>query len=200
MPGLESEIVSASILRGTGSSDITYKDENGWIVFNLPYKSADTPVSVIEVKLVDEAQSAKIDTGLGIYPNIKTVLLSDFAAVSNAERKDIKWMEKFGEWKHVNQISNWEENGQAEWIVDVFLPGYYQIDLKYKGENRLVWRITTDEGEIVQNQQAATEKYQTYPMGVLEFKTADKHTISVSLVEGNQEKSSLKAVSITPIN
>jgi alpha-L-fucosidase len=52
---------------------------------------------------------------------------------------------------------------------------------------------------MVQNQQAATEKYQHYSMGILEFKTAGSHTVSVSLVDGNPENSSLKSVVIKPI-
>jgi alpha-L-fucosidase len=73
------------------------------------------------------------------------------------------------------------------------------LDLVYKGENRLVWKTTTDEGIMVQNQQAATEKYDQYHMGIVEFKTAGKHKISVSLVVGNPETSSLKSVIIKPI-
>jgi len=79
-------------------------------------------------------------------------------------------------------------------------PGYYYLDLNYKGEDRLVWRTTSDEGIVVQNQQAATEKYNAYPMGIIEFKKAGKHTINVSLVDGNPETSSLKSVVIKPIN
>ena len=108
-------------------------------------------------------------------------------------------MEKFGEWKHVNQISQWQKNSKAEWTVEVMEPGYYYLNLNYKGEGRLVWKITTDEGIMVQNQQAATEKYQQYIMGILEFKTQGKHTISVSLVEGNPETSSLQSLVIKPI-
>ncbi len=196
LPGLESKIVSAELLNG---SDITHKNENGWNVFEVPYKSADSPVSVIEVKLEGEASAAKVNTNHGIYPNIESDLLVEFAEVSGAEKKEIKWMEKFGEWKHVNQISKWEENSKADWTVEVFEPGYYYLDLNYKGEGRLVWETITDEGEMVQNQQAATEKYQYYPMGIIEFKTAGKHTLSVSLVEGNPETSSLKSAVIKPI-
>lgn len=196
LPGLESKIVSAKLLNGP---DISHKKINGWTVFEVPCKPADSPVSVIELKLEGEATKAKVNTNHGIYPNIESELLVEFADVSGAEKKEIKWMEKFGEWKHVNQISKWEENGKAEWTVEVFETGYYYLDLKYKGEGRLVWRTATDEGVMVQNQQAATGKYQQYVMGILEFKTAGKHTISVSLVEGNTETSSLKSVVVKPI-
>jgi hypothetical protein len=57
----------------------------------------------------------------------------------------------------------------------------------------------TSESIMVQNQQAATEKYVNYPMGIIEFKTDGKHTISVNLVEGNPETSSLESIKIVPI-
>lgn len=196
LPGLESKIVSARILNG---ADISFKKEDGWIVFEVPYKPADSPVSVIEVQLDTEAINAKVNTNHGIYPNIESNLLVEFADVTDAEKKSVKWMEKFGEWQHVNQVSKWKENGKAEWTVEVQEPGYYYLDLNYRGEDRLVWRTTTDEGVMVQNQQAATEKYIPYHMGILEFKTSGTHTISVALVEGNRETSSLKSVLIRPI-
>ncbi len=197
LPGLESKIVSAKILNG---SEILYKKEKGWTVFELPYKPADSPISVIEVKLDVEAKSTIVNANHGVYPNIQTTLLANFSEVSAAEKSDIRWMEKFGEWKHVNQITKWQENSKAEWTVDVKKPGYYYLDLIYKGEDRLVWKTLTDEGIMVQNQQAATEKYQQYNMGILAFKTAGTHTVSVSLVEGNPETSSLKSVVIRPVD
>lgn len=51
----------------------------------------------------------------------------------------------------------------------------------------------------MQNQQAATEKYQVYPMGILEFKAAGTHKVAVSLVEGDPETSSLESILIRPV-
>ena len=197
LPGLETDIVSAKIVGD--SNNLEYVKKDHWTIFEVPYKSPDSPVSVIEVKLKNDVQDVKVDQTLGVYPNIESEFLTDFAKVSNANKKSIRWMEKFGEWKRTTQISEWEENSKAVWAINVLEPGYYYLDLNYKGEGRLVWKTTTDEGIVVQNQQAATEKYNAYPMGILEFKTAGKHTVSVSLVEGNPETSSLKSLSIKPI-
>ncbi len=196
LPGLKSKIRSAKIVNG---SKISFTKENGWTVFEVGCKPADSPVSVIELELGVDAGEADVNTLHGVYSNIETTLLAEFADVSDAEKKEIRWMEKFGEWKHVNQISNWGDNSKSEWTVEVFEPGYYYLDLIYKGDGRLVWKTITDENIMVQNQQAATEKYQQYSMGILEFKTSGKHTISVSLVEGNPETSSLKSVIIRTI-
>jgi hypothetical protein len=51
-----------------------------------------------------------------------------------------------------------------------------------------------------QNQQAATEKYQTYPMRIIKFKNPGEHTITVSLIEGDPATSSLESVLIRPID
>jgi len=199
LPGLETKITSAKIL-GAAGSEISIEEKNGWTIFNLPCEPADHPLSVIELQLENEAETASVNTTHGIYPNIESELLLEFAEVSGAEKKEIKWMEKFGEWKHVNQVSKWSENGEAKWTVEVFEPGYYYLELRYKGEDRVVWKTVTDEGIMVQNQQAATGKFQYYPMGIIEFKTAGKHSVSVSLVDGNRETSSLEAIRIRPIN
>ncbi len=199
LPGIDGKILTAEILGGTKNVTLTSHLENGWIVFDVPASPADPLVSVIEVKLNKEAKSLKANKTQGIYPNIESPLLSVFATVKNADQTEIRWMEKFGEWKHANQISNWERDGQVEWSVDVIKPGYYYLDLKYSGEGRLVWKTVTDEGMMVQNQQAATEKYQNYPMGILQFKTPGRHTITVSLVEGDPESSSLESIIISPV-
>jgi alpha-L-fucosidase len=199
LPGLESEIAAVKLVESSKNSDVKYKQKNGWTILDLPYKPLDSPVSVVEVVLKSPANQAKVETGLGVYPNIEKVYLTEFGETTNAEAKGVRWMEKFGEWKHVNQVSNWKENGKVKWNLNVQKPGYYYLDLNYKGTGRLVWKAVTDEGVKVQNQQAATEKYIFYNMGIVEFKTAGNHTIEVSLVEGDTKTSSLRAMKLKPI-
>ena len=98
----------------------------------------------------------------------------------------------------MNQVSGWSKTGKATWTVDVAEARAYYLDLKYKGEERPVWKITTDEGAMIQNQQAATPVYHSYPFGMLEFKKPGRHTITVSLVDGDPEKSSLAGIRVRP--
>jgi len=108
-------------------------------------------------------------------------------------------MEKFGEWKHVNQASNWETSGKVSWEINIKKPGFYHLGLSFKGNGRLVWRVQTKEGKIVQNQHEATNKYALYDLGLIEFKNPGKNTISVSLIEGDTKSASLKAIELTSI-
>ena len=111
----------------------------------------------------------------------------------------VSWMEKFGEWKHSTQVGKWMPEGRAIWKVNVLEPGAYTVALKYRGQGRLVWKIVTDEGAVIQNQQAATTQYQAYPMGVLEIRKSGVHKIEVSLVDGARETASLESLVVNRV-
>ncbi|MCK0160542.1 alpha-L-fucosidase [Allomuricauda sp. F6463D] len=200
LPGLENQIESIELLNASDESKIDFRKNGDWLVMDVPYKAPEELISVIEIKLKEEANKVSIKTVTGVYPNIDTPLILELGEVANAEQKEIRWMEKFGEWKHANQVSGWKEDGTVTWTVNVQKPGYYYLELEYKGEDRLVWKTVTDEAIMVQNQQAATEKYALYNMGIIEFKTPGKHVITTSLVEGNRSTSSLKSLVLKPIN
>ena len=153
--------------------------------------------SVIELQL--KGAPAVVAT-LGVHPNMPTPLPAIFARVDAATQKRIGWMEKFGEWKHVVQVGKWQEGATVTWEVDVAEAGDYHLELTYRGEGRPVWAIETDEGQSLQNQQAGTSGYHTYPFGILSFKTLGKHSITVSLVDGDPESTSLKSIGLAPVN
>jgi alpha-L-fucosidase len=194
LPGLKSEIASATVV-GNEKCQVTWMKHGTWTELRLPVARPDAPASVVSLKLKDPVA---VDQTSGIHPNVPVTLLAEFAEVSGAEKKSIRWMEKFGEWKAAHQVSAWGAEGKAVWTADVFKAGDYRIELCYKGEGRLAWRIETDEGVSVQNQQNATAVYQAYPFGLLTFKTPGKHTLTVTLVEGDRAKASLHALQAHP--
>jgi alpha-L-fucosidase len=108
-------------------------------------------------------------------------------------------MEKFGEWKAATQVSDWKTGGHAVWTVNVAAAGDYQLDLNYKGNGKLVWHVETDEGVKLQNQQNSSPLYQAHTFGLLTFKTAGRHTIAVSLVDGPRDQASLQAICLRPV-
>ena len=195
LPGLRTEIAAAGVVSGGKLLPATWKRRGTWTELQLPPAPPDRPASVIAVKL---QAAPKVDQTLGVHPNIPTSLLLEFAEVKDATKKEIRWMEKFGEWKAANQVSDWKAGGQAVWTVDVAEAGDYHLELNYKGEGKLAWRIETDEGVKLQNQQNSSPVYHAYPFGLLTFKTPGPHTIAVSLVEGPRDKASLQSVRLSP--
>jgi alpha-L-fucosidase len=157
----------------------------------LPDGASEGLASVIRVELAGVPQ---VDQTLALHPNLPNNLLCHFAEATGAEKKKVSWMEKFGEWKHATQVGKWTSEGKTCWTVNVLESGAYKVALKYRGAGRLVWKIVTDEGAMIQNQQAATTQYQAYPMGVLEIRKAGVHKIEVSLVDGDRATASLESL------
>ncbi|MHB8902567.1 MAG: alpha-L-fucosidase, partial [Thermoguttaceae bacterium] len=174
---------------------VAWTPRGTWTELQVPAAAPDRPASVVAVKL---KETPKVDPTLAIHPNMPVTLLVDFADVSGAEKTDIRWMEKFGEWKFARQVSNWSDSGKAAWTVDVCAAGDYRLELTYKGEGRLAWRIETDEGVMLQNQQNSSPVYHAYPFGLLTFNEPGKHTIAVSPVEGDRAKASLASLRLSP--
>ena len=197
LPGLTTQISSANLLVSGKEVPIEWSRTGDWVELTLPHLAAEKLASVVRVELVSDCE---VDQTLGVHPNAGSRLMVDFAEVRGAKTEEQRWMEKFGEWVHVNQVSDWETDGEAVWTVDVMEPGFYHLGLNYSGEGRLVWRIETNEGSMIQNQQNSSHVYHEYPMGQIEFKTIGKHTIQVSLVEGDPMKSSLQYLSFIPVN
>jgi alpha-L-fucosidase len=197
LPGLKSEIKSVTLINADEKKPLLFKKEQGWTRIELPCEMQEKLVPVLEITL---AGSPDVDPCWGLDPEVPTELLVEFADVSGAEKSKKRWMEKFGEWKHAYQASKWEKGGTASWEVDVLEPGYYQVDLTYSGEGRIVWSVGVENGDRIQNQQNSSHNYQAFPIGWLHFPEAGRHRVSVSCLEGDLEQASLKAIQFKRID
>lgn len=200
LPDLDGRIVSAKGLSPDKTTKISWQKQNGWAVLDVPFRPFDLPASVIQLKLEKPLKHIADTNCIGIHPNMENDLPVDFATVTGADQSESKWMEKFGEWKHIVRVNNWEKEGKAEWKITVFEPGYYRVNLVYAGTGRLVWRVETDGSTYIQNQQGATEKCEAYPIGLIKFDQAGIHKIAVSLIDGDPKSSSLKSLQLIPVN
>ena len=196
LPGLKTKIKSARLLRDGTSETVEHKQVNGWTAFSVPCQAPEKLVSIIEVEL-DGPPVA--DPCHGLDPAIKTEIRTDFASVTGAKKDTSKWMEKFGEWKHVERVTAWEANGAATWEVDVVEPGNYQVGLSYAGEGRLVWQVAVEGGESIKNHQNSSHNYQEFPIGWIEFPAPGRYKVSASCVEGEMESASLKSISFVRV-
>ncbi|WP_454880297.1 alpha-L-fucosidase [Sphingobacterium detergens] len=196
IPGLQTPIKKARLLTGVGTISLASRIERGWTVLDIPYAPGDQLVSVIELELSGDI---KIDSTLALDPQGVSTFAAEFSEAGGVEKSTKGWMEKFGEWKHVTQVTDWKDKGTATWTINVLKPGYYQTELEYSGEGRLVWRIDQKGGQVVQNQQNSSAIYNWQPMGWMYFAKPGTYHIAVSLVEGNRKSASLSGLRFTPI-
>ncbi|TWU35037.1 alpha-L-fucosidase [Novipirellula artificiosorum] len=191
LPNLKTKITSATMLRGDEHDPISWSKSGDWVVLEVPAQAPEELVSVIELQLASEPV---VDPAWTLDPDIKTEILAEFATVEDAEQSEKRWMEKFGEWKGITHVHQWEAGGKASWEVDVLEPGDYNVELTYAGEGRLVWSVSIEGGESIQNQQNSSHNYQAFPIGWIHFPKPGRYNVFVKCVEGDLESASLKSI------
>ncbi len=194
LPNLKTKIASAELLNGEQAEAVTWTKAGDWTVIDVPPRAPESLVSVIRVNLESEPE---VDPVWALDPNIKTEVLAEFASVDNAEKSEKRWMEKFGEWKSVVHVHGLEKGGAASWEIDVLEPGDYNVELTYSGNGRLVWGVSIEGGQQIQNQQNSSHNYQSFPIGWMNFPKAGRYKVSVKCLEGDVESASLKAIEFT---
>lgn len=194
--GLKNEIQSAHLWVDGKRKPLKTIMNGNWTKIMLPVQRPEKLISVVELNIVGELD---VDKSLSIDPVYSTVIPVAFAKAESCTLKEKAWMEKFGEWKHIMQAQDWTTGGKVSWEVEVMEAGYYQVDLNYAGNGRIVWRIENEEGDLLQNQQNSSFVYNYYEMGLLKFETFGKHKVSVLFVEGEMEAASLKEIRFTPL-
>lgn len=197
LPGLQTEIASAGICNGNKIQRIKIVQEGSWTVLQIPFRKPDPIISVIE--LVMKGNEITVDNTQALDPEIGTNELSViFAEAKDCHVYKLSWMEKFGEWKHEYCVSNLNRGGKIIWTVDVKSPGTYQVELKVRGNGRVVWKVETDEGQMAQNQQSASSIFCKRPIGWIRFDKPGRHTITVNMPEGGKQ-ADISSISMTPI-
>ncbi|WP_417443470.1 alpha-L-fucosidase [Joostella sp.] len=195
--GLENKIVSAKLQREDETLSVAYNQENKWATVNLPFQK---PEKLINVVVLEVKGQIKVDDKLVVDPVYKTELPVEIASENNVTIEGKRWMEKFGEWKHVTQAHNWiEKESYISWEVNVNQPGYYQTELRYAGNGRMVWKIESSHGEVVQNEQGSSSIYTNFPMGWIKFDEAGVYELKVRLIEGDTSSASLEGLYLQPI-
>eukprot|EP00591_Stephanopyxis_turris_P010700 CAMPEP_0195529794 /NCGR_PEP_ID=MMETSP0794_2-20130614/32436_1 /TAXON_ID=515487 /ORGANISM="Stephanopyxis turris, Strain CCMP 815" /LENGTH=555 /DNA_ID=CAMNT_0040661153 /DNA_START=241 /DNA_END=1904 /DNA_ORIENTATION=+ len=195
LPGLKAPILSAMMLKGTESEPVKYENLGSWTRFMLPARAPERYVSVLELVLKGVPE---VDDVHGIDPGMTTTIEVEFSIVTGGTKETKRWMEKFGEWKHAIQVSNWLSDTKVTWNVNVLEPGDYQIELTYAGDGRLVWGVELEGGSFIKNEKESSHIYQSFPIGWLKLDRSGFHSITVSLLEGDVSKASLKSISISP--
>ena len=225
LAGLKNQITSARLLNaeelgfmaglfGSDEGEVTYsKQDNGWTSFTLAMDKPDSLVPVIVVELDGEPE---VDTTIGIDPSIKTTINSVFANCEGCVKKEIRWMQKFGDWNYANNLMNWQDKAKGSWHVDVAKSGLYRLEVEYSADDVVdfsEWFINfgeqylmlqaLDTGErknsLRQSKGRTLYRYRTDVVGVIEL-NAGKQNITVTpkgkVVGGGIN---LKAIHLVPV-
>ena len=134
LSGLQSKILTAHVLNTQDQTVKFKKETNGWTSIILPQKRPDVLVPVVALQL---NEPAKVNTTIGIDPALKTSLSSIFAQCDGCDKKELRWMQKFGEWKYADNLLNWTNDASGAWNVNVAKPGQYLLEVEYSADDNV---------------------------------------------------------------
>jgi alpha-L-fucosidase len=213
LSGLENDILSAQILNFKNSPVGYEKEDSGWTVLTLPRVQPDALVPVISLKLKG---APKVDETIGIDPEITTTLNAAFANCDNCEKKELRWMQKFGEWKYADSLVNWTAKSTGTWEVDVSETGQYLLQVEYSANDKVdfsEWRFQFQNEQLLMQALDTGERlnslrqfpgrtlyrYRKDDVGIVELEQG-KQTILVSpksdVINGGIN---LKAIHLVPV-
>jgi alpha-L-fucosidase len=194
--GLMTEISAVKLLNGNKSKKLKHTKEGSWTVIHTPHQAPDPMVSVIEITL---KAAPEVNTIKAVDPEFGLAMSSKFSRTNACSVNYKSWMEKYGEWKHIYQVGDWNENSSVSWDFEIKSSGRYLIELTFSGNGPKVWSVETGEGNKVQNRQNSCAIYNTLPIGWITFEKSGKQTLTVRMPEGDRSNVSLSALKITSV-
>ena len=199
LPGLRTPLKGASLLTSDKQQKLKYESTDGWTTFSLPAERPDSYAAVIELTFAPGTEP-EVDRTLALDPSRESELSVHFATTDGCHASKSSWMEKFGEWKHLHRVDDLGRGGAVKWDFMVKEPGVYQVELLVRGDGRHVWRLESEEGELLQNQQGASSKFTKVPLGWMRFNAAGPHTVTLTMPDGASTPAEVASVTFTPVD
>ena len=175
VPGLKSKIKSARLC---GGRRLRAKKCDEGYVLKMPAVAKDPIASVIELKLAGEIE---LNNNYSALDGYEVVMSSYFAEAENCIKDKDGWMARYGEWKTKDMVRDLSENCSVKWTFDIPHEGYYNFDVELKGSGMVDFSLTSDEGEVLTNEQPSYEIYSFLRAGWLYFSTPGTHTVTFSV-------------------
>jgi alpha-L-fucosidase len=149
LSSLSNQVVAATMLNAENQSVKFKKDSNGWLTVILPDNKPNTLVPVVAL---DVKGNLKVSKTIGIDPQVPTMLSAIFAKCTGCENEELRWMQKFGEWKYADNLLNWQDKGKGTWDVDVAKSGQYLLEVEYSANDKVdfsEWNFHFDQDRLV---------------------------------------------------
>ncbi|MEZ7985010.1 MAG: alpha-L-fucosidase [Pseudomonadales bacterium] len=214
LPGLKTKIKSAELLNIDNASVSVKKSRDGWVDIQLPYQRPDTLIPVVKLKL---SAKPKVNTQFSLDDAAENILYAEFADCEGCDFTEIRWMEKFGEWRYAPSLVNWTDTGVGSWDIAVRTAGQYLVHVEYSANDKVdfsEWMLKAKDTQLIMQALDSGERakskrmrgrgilprYRKVELGLMDL-AAGKQRFSItpdSEVKDGGIK--LHAIYLTPIN
>ena len=128
VPGLKANVKGAYLL--TTRRNLKFSRKGGILRIQIPKLAPDSIATVI---VLDVAGAIKArGRGKYVYNGLVNEMDAPFAKLVNCRHGKRSWMEKFGDWHHVDVVENWSNGSSARWDVTALKPGMFSLCADYE--------------------------------------------------------------------
>ena len=146
VPGLKSTVKGAQL---AGTVELVVQSSPDKVLITLPEKRPDTLIPVVRLDLEGPPEA---DRGQYVLNGYRQTLDAPVARLVGCEHVKVRWMEKFGDWKHADCVAGWDgAEDAATWEFRTLEPGSFYIDLEYTCPSEAdysEWQITLDDRQL----------------------------------------------------
>jgi alpha-L-fucosidase len=207
LPGLRSKVKRATL---EGEAIKTAREEN-LLVISVPKLRPDTLIPVVTLELAGPAEASR---EAYVLNGCRNELEMGVAALKGCEVKAVNWMEKFGDWKHMECVAGWlGAERSATWAFKTVSPGSFYLDVEYTcpaeddysewgircGETSLTFPLI-DTGERPSRKAfgGALPRFRTYRVGVIDFPKPGAQQLAFGPTGAEGKHIRVSALRLTP--
>jgi alpha-L-fucosidase len=128
VPGLGATVQRARFFGAEG--DLALLREGEHLRLELPDRPPDDLVSVLE--LTPGAPAADLPVRAYVHPGLVNEFTAPFARVQGCQLGRRSWMEKFGDWHHLDVLEGWTAAAAAEWDFMVLAADRFHLSAEYE--------------------------------------------------------------------
>ena len=189
VPGLRAAGAKASL----DGQKLAVRGAGGATEIALPASRPRTPVPVVTLETAGPIQASRELYVLGGHRNS---LDAGTGKLTGCDVQQIRWMEKFGEWKHAEIAGNWQGPGSSvRWDFRTVEPGSYFLDVEYTApasEDYSEWRVAIDgtsvEFPLIDSGErenrpifnAPLPRFRPFRIGMIRLEQAGTHSLTLS--------------------
>jgi alpha-L-fucosidase len=209
VPGLKTRV---KIARLSGGGRLPVKTSADAVVISLPGNRPETLIPVVQLELAGPPEASREQFVLNGY---RQTLDAPVASLQGCEHVKVRWMEKFGDWKHAECVGGWSgTEPAATWEFRTLEPGSFYLDVEYTcppEADYSEWQITLDGQRLTfplldtgerprrEKGRGPLPRFRTYRIGMFDLPNAGTHKLRLGPTGPEGKGVRISALNLTPV-
>ena len=211
VPGMTKATVRSARLMDGGANVRTESAADALVLHVPPLR----PHALIPVVAVEVSGPVEATRDQYVLNGTVSRLDATTAQATGCTPKKVRWMEKFGDWKHVDSLGEWRvPGGSASWAFRTLQPGRFYVDVEYSATEKgdySEWELKVDDnvrtlplidtGERAKRALWSGEfpRFRLYRAGVVDLRQPGAHALQLRPLDTGGAGVRIAGLILTPV-